>query len=130
MLGLLVAWLFVPSIVIALPGVQNVPIPPQDVKELSDFYAAKYGVNPYTMRAVIQCENGWQNSQSQMRYTKDHPEWGVKKGDRELSFGLVQIHLPAHPDITQKQAQNYNFALDFLAKNLAQGHGSMWTCFK
>lgn len=34
--------------------------------------------------------------QSNLRYPKDRPDWGVKAGDRELSFCFAQIHSPAH----------------------------------
>ena len=34
--------------------------------------------------------------QSRERYPKDRPEYGVKAGDRELSFCIFQIHSPAH----------------------------------
>ena len=51
-------------------------------------------------------------------------------GQREQSFGLVQIHLPAHRTITKEQALDPEFAIDFLAKNLAQGRGTMWSCYK
>lgn len=34
--------------------------------------------------------------QSQLRYPKDRPDWGVKAGDQELSFCFFQIHAPAH----------------------------------
>lgn len=50
-------------------------------------------------------------------------------GDNGTSFGLVQIHLPAHPSTTRKQAENAEYALNFLAAGLKSGQGSMWTCY-
>ena len=50
---------------------------------------------------------------------------------KESSYGLVQINLKAHKHITIEQATNPDFAIEFLAKNLAEKRGKMWyTCFK
>jgi len=68
--------------------------------------------------------------QSHHTYSKDRPHEGVFKGQREQSFGLVQIHLPAHTNVSKEQALDPEFAIDFLAKNLAQGRGAMWSCYK
>lgn len=82
--------------------------------EKIDASAKRYGVQPLLMKRVIECESS------------NNPD---AVGDGGTSFGLAQIHLPAHPDITKEQATNPDFAIDFLAKNLAAGKGSMWTCF-
>jgi len=83
------------------------------------------------MTAIISCESGFNPSiQSKHVYTEKNVPKGYKVGDREQSYGLVQIHLPAHPNITKAQATNTDFATDFLAKNIAAGHASMWSCFK
>lgn len=99
-------------------------------KELVQVKAAEYNVSPVLMEKIITCESGWDTTvQSKHVYTTDRPKEGVKKGQRELSFGLSQIHLPAHRDITKAQATDPEFAIDFLAKNVAKGKGSMWSCF-
>lgn len=101
------------------------------IKEKIKYYAEKYAVNPVVMDRTVKCESQYSTSiQSKALYTKDHPEWGVKKGDQELSFGLSQIHLPAHPTIKKEQAIDPDFALDFLASNLAKGKGNLWSCYK
>lgn len=93
--------------------------------------ASRYGVSAYAMGNIINCESQWDiKIQSRHRYTASNVPRGYKVGDREQSFGLVQLHLPAHPNITKEQALNPEFAIDFLAKNLAQGRASMWTCSK
>lgn len=50
-------------------------------------------------------------------------------GDNGTSFGLVQIHLIAHPDITKTQALDPAFAVDFLAHQIALGNGHIWSCY-
>lgn len=49
-------------------------------------------------------------------------------GDNGTSFGIAQIHLSAHPDISKTQALDPEFAVDYAAQQFALGHSSMWTC--
>ena len=49
-------------------------------------------------KQIFEAESGFRNIQSQAIYKKDHPKWGVKAGDRELSWGVPQAHRPAHPN--------------------------------
>lgn len=51
-------------------------------------------------------------------------------GDKGTSFGLVQIHLPAHPHITKEQALNPTFALNFIVDEFLLGHERKWTCWR
>lgn len=83
--------------------------------ELTDIYANMYNVSPIIMKQVISCESGWNINAI---------------GDSGKSFGLVQIHNPSHPSITQEEAINPEFAINFLAENLSKGRGSMWTCYR
>ena len=81
------------------------------------------------MSGIISCESGWSTDiQSNHRYTATNAPKGYKPGDREQSYGLVQIHLPAHPHISKEQAKDPEFAIEFLAKNVAKGKQGMWTC--
>lgn len=83
--------------------------------QLITFYSQKYDVNEKLIRKVIRCES---------RYKTD------AVGDGGKSYGLVQIHLPSHPYVSKEQAFDPDFALDFLAKNVAEGKGKMWTCYR
>lgn len=102
------------------------------LEKLVHKYAVKYNVSQQLMVDLIDCENiEWKiDKQSTLRYSKDHPNWKVKKGDRELSYGLSMIHLPSHPKITREQAINPEFALNFMAQNLSVGNAEMWSCYK
>jgi hypothetical protein len=90
--------------------------------------AAQYGQSASRLKSIVDCESKYVTDiQSFHTYKKDYPEWGVKAGDRELSFGLAQIHLPHHPSVTYEQAVDPAFAIDFLAKN----YGKVpWSCSK
>lgn len=82
------------------------------------------------MDKVISCESGYNPTiQSHHRYKKDRPHEGVVAGQREQSFGLVQIHLPAHPNVSYQDALNPEFSVEFLAKKLSRDAGSHWTCY-
>lgn len=82
---------------------------------LVDRYSGIYGVDAYIMRRVIMCESGYDSK---------------AVGDGGTSFGLSQIHLPAHPEITKEQAFNPEFAVEFMAKEMSAGRAWKWTCFK
>lgn len=96
--------------------------------------ADEYQVSFDKISAIIDCENKDRDPslQSRMKYTEGqisrNQNWGVV-GEREKSFGLVQIHLPAHPTISKQQAIDPEFSIDFLAKHLSLGNGRWWTCY-
>lgn len=86
-------------------------------------YADEYQVSSKTMLKIINCENKEWDTDLQSRIKN-------KKGVREKSYGLSQIHLPSHPDITKEQANDPDFAIEFMAKNIKQGKASIWSCYK
>lgn len=102
-------------------------------------FAEKYKVSPAEIERIIDCENEEYDPklQSRIRYTEGqisrHPDWGIV-GEREKSFGLVQIHLPAGnkwkgKTITKEQATDPIFSIEFLAYQLSKGNGPMWSCY-
>lgn len=94
---------------------------PERINQEIEKKAKEYGVSDRIMKAVIKCEsNGSTTIQS---YHK-------KNGKREESYGLVQIHLPSHPNITHEQAIDPAFAIDFMANQFAQGNANLWSCYR
>ena len=89
---------------------------PEWIKGRIAFYASYYGVSEKTLLNVIKCESGFNPN---ARHTDE----------KEDSVGLVQINLKAH-DIEIEQAKDIEFSLDFLARNIKDGKGYMWTCFR
>lgn len=65
--------------------------------------------------ATIECESGGDSK---------------AVGDGGLSHGLVQIYEPAHPDITRAQAEDPEFAIEFMAKAWEEDHAAWWTCHR
>ena len=70
---------------------------------MADAAAKRHGVPPALFRRLIQQESGW------------NPDATNPSG----ATGLVQIHLPSHPDISEQQARDPAFALAWGARYLA-----------
>lgn len=77
----------------------------EKINRLVDSYAT--GTKNYEMKRTIFCESGYKNIQSNV----------VKNGVREDSWGVVQIHLPSHPQITREQALDIEFSVKFMSDN-------------
>ena len=92
-------------------------VPPQivDLEELVEQVAEEHNVNANLMKRVIQCESQW------------NPR---AIGDSGTSYGLAQIHLPAHPDVTKEQALNPEFAIRWMGEQWGEGNARAWTCFR
>lgn len=129
--ALLVGFMVTPSVIEYTSKI--VPEAKAEIPELSlvervVVYAKQYGVDPLLMVKLIDCETAgtWKEDvQSNYKYKK-----GALKGQRELSFGLAQIHLPDHKEITKAQAKDIDFALDFMAGNIKDGNIGIWSCNK
>ena len=87
----------------------------EEIKSMVDYYADKYGVSRQLMQKVVYCESSYNYK---------------AVGDNGRSFGLSQIHQPSHPTITYEESTNPKFALDFMASNISEGKGNMWTCYR
>lgn len=92
-------------------------------KELIVEMSEKYGVDHMVLYNTIMCETaGTFDPTIQARARLWY--------GREQSYGLAQIHLPDHPSVTYEQAIDPRFAVEFMAKNMAEGHGNWWVCYR
>ena len=97
--------------------------PPLDLKQMTvsaliEHYAVQYQIDPRLADMTMKCESGGN--------THAH-----NKTAREDSWGLSQINLLAHTDITKEQATDKVFAIEFLVKGIAEGNGDMWyICYR
>lgn len=94
-----------------------VPLPPIEIKletleEKADRIAIAHGVSTTTLRNLVWSESRWNPN---------------ARGDEGNSYGLVQIHLPDNPGITEAEATDPEFALTFAAEKLAAGEEWRWT---
>jgi len=85
------------------------------IPELVTHYASQYQVSAPKMLATMNCESSL------------NPK---AIGDHGTSFGISQIHLPAHLDITKEQAQDPVFASEFMAKEFSKKHQGIWSCYR
>lgn len=51
-------------------------------------------------------------------------------GDGGTSIGLVQIHMPDHPEVTRDEALDPQFSLRFMAQAFKDGHQRWWTVWR
>jgi len=49
---------------------------------------------------------------------------------REDSWGVCQIHLPSHPNISKEEALNPYFCMRWTAEQFRQGNAHMWTVYR
>lgn len=84
------------------------------IKQEIDEQAKKYKVDPKVMHKVIKCESGYNPN---------------ALGDGGKSRGLVQIHSAYH-EVSDEDAYDPQYAIEFLAKALSEGKGNLWSCYR
>lgn len=86
-----------------------------DLKTVAVAEAVDHGLNVDHFLKTIDCESGFVASQI---------------GDHGESFGIAQIHLVAHKDVSKSDALNPYFALHWMAENWQNDNASIWTCYR
>lgn len=112
-------------------SIAEAPLREPTIEELVAQSASYYHVSESEMWRIMKCENKELDPKLQSRiiYNFSDPKRGIVKGEREMSYGLVQIHLPDHKNISYEQATDPAFSIDYLAEQLSLGHGSQWSCY-
>jgi len=96
-----------------------------EIESKIHLYADKYNVPFQKIYNTVDKETGGTFDpmiQSKVIYSFSNLKRGIVKGTQERSYGLAQIHLPDHPDISRGQAEDIDFALNFIAKEYSLGH--------
>lgn len=91
--------------------------------DLIEKAALKYGVSQNIILKTIDCETGGTFN------PLIQSTWINKKGQQEESYGLAQIHMPDHPEISRLQAEDPIFSVNYMALQMSRGNYSMWSCF-
>lgn len=78
-------------------------------------YAIHYGINGDELLATLKCESSLDSS---------------SVGDHGTSFGVAQIHLSAHKNVTKAEALDPFFSIDWSARQFALGNANIWTCHR
>ena len=92
---------------------------PHESKITTDVIAYLYkradeaGLDGDKIAHTIYCESMFYSIQSGI----------VKNGVQEPSYGIAQIHIPSHPDVTVEEAMNPYFAVDFIINHWADDAG-------
>lgn len=88
--------------------------PPREktISEIIDEKALQYNVSATRLTFFIKCESNF------------NPKALNPNG--EFSIGLSQINLEAHTNITREQAEDPDFAINFMAENFSKGKYNMW----
>lgn len=93
----------------------------EDIKWYLSEMATKYNVSESTMHTIVQGESQYNDK------TRDG-DMGItcaRTGLPVRARGLVQITECYFPEISDEEARSVPFALEFLAKNMADGYGVM-----
>lgn len=85
------------------------------ITELFAYYAELYSVSEHDMLVVARCESNLN-------------PLATNHTSREFSVGISQINLLAHKNITEAQARDPQFAIEFMAKEFSKGNQHIWTC--
>lgn len=85
----------------------------------------KYGVNRDHFFKTLDCES---EGFFDVRTQSFVPDPTGPNG-REDSWGVAQIHLPDHLDITKAQAQDPEFAIPWAAQEFAAGNEQIFHCY-
>lgn len=88
-----------------------------DIDQLIKDDAKKYHINYEHLYQTLKCESG------------NFTDVAIR-GDNGLARGLAQIRSDYHSEVTDAQADDPVFAIDFIAKAFANGHANEWTCFR
>jgi len=94
---------------------------PEDYKTYASTTAEKLGIDPDVFTNVLQCES---------HFRPDAPGDFSTTTKQYTSFGIAQIHLIAHPDVTKAQALDGIWSIDWAAQQFAKGNAHWWSCYK
>lgn len=83
--------------------------------DIIEAYAVHYAVQADILKKVIACES------------RGNP---YALGDKGHSRGLVQISDIWHPEISDEEAYDPMFSIDYLASQIKRGRGHEWTCYR
>jgi hypothetical protein len=103
----------------------------QIIEKLVDKYSVKYNVSKVDLLRTLKNENRTFDFdlQSGLKYKKGN-RWGFPAGTLEKSYGVAQIHLPDHPEITYEQAIDPEFSVAYMASEFSKGRAKQWMGYR
>lgn len=99
-----------------------------EIEKITKEFSIKYGVRYLSLIETIKCEapktaDGLFDPTAQSLFEDT-------KSVRENSWGVAQINLTAHPQVTMEQATDARWSIEWTAREFSLDHASMWTCWK
>lgn len=118
-------------IAIELDSCQAVFNNKQIIEKLVDKYSKQYHVSKIDLLNTLKNENRTFDFtlQSGLKY-KEGNRWGFPAGTLEKSYGVAQIHLPDHPEISYEQAIDPEFSVAYMASEFSKGRAWQWMGYK
>lgn len=110
----------VPNIEIVQAKTQEVIKPKTDL-EIQKIAALKYGISVFDLIYLDEKETP---DNTRLIGDIDIPRKGY------ASYGRYQINTFYHPEVTIEQAMNFQFATDWVAKAISEGHIGWWSVIR
>ncbi len=108
-------WMFTSAVAPSLPVAHAATLTPQDLQVLATNIAQYHHLNVDHFINTINCESGFDPNII---------------GDQGRSYGIAQIFLPAHTDISKEQALDPTFSLQWMAGQWENNKASLWSCWR
>lgn len=100
----------------------------EEVSKIIEKNSTKYHVKFNSLLQTIICESP--KSDDGLFDPSGQSEFTDEAGKREESYGITEINLPSHPDITKEQATDAEWSIEWMTQQFAAGKASMWTCWR
>lgn len=99
----------------------SIPYTASTSQEVIYAAAVNAGIQYQPFYDTLNCESGLDPTVQSKFY---------KNGKREQSFGIAQINLPYHPDITKAEALDPVWSITWAAQQFKEGNANLWTCYR
>jgi soluble lytic murein transglycosylase-like protein len=100
-------------------SITDKPVQPEPTpgfyKKYVEAEAKLYGVNPETADFIVEHESRFDPAAI---------------GDSSSSFGMWQINLPSHPEITQTEALDYRWSTEWAMTQIIAGRVNQWSTWR
>lgn len=80
--------------------------------EMAERIALEHGISPVALKNLVKSESSWKPK---------------AVGDKGCSYGLTQINICAHKEVTKKQALDPEWNLEWAANEIEHGRSYQWT---
>jgi len=94
---------------------------PDGLRNVAAMVAVAYRIDPIEFAAIAECESG---------FVADAKSQYIWRGKPERSYGVFQIHLDSHPEVTYAQAINPLYNIVWAAQRWDDAPHQWYNCYK